>query len=287
MEGVNVAKDHAYTSLNNHLGLNYLHDGNYWEVANLTGSNTTLTTQLGFNYFGGPDPHYSVDRMSTSVGEVIFSCETGVGRMILNEGENFKAITSSIILGALADGDGLSVKPYLISEIMNYFLGIGIDEYAVTLLANNEQGGEVSGAGNYLVGSYVELNAFPASGWAFANWTNTSGMIVSTEPFYTFSMPNHEVSLTANFEPITGITDQRDISLVSVKPNPVNDNAIIHSNIQAIGVSYFILDMSGKIVHSGIIQTQSAQLDLSHLNPGIYIFKLSDGTNPSLKIIKL
>jgi hypothetical protein len=286
MEGVNVAKNHANTSLNTYLGLNYLHDGTNWEVVSLGGTSSTLTDQLDFYYFGGPDPHYSVDRMSTSVGETLFNCEAGFGRMIKNEGASFKTITSSIILGALADGDGLSLKPYLISEIVNYFLGIGMDEYAVSLLASPEQGGEVVGAGEYLLGSYVEINALPASGWAFVNWTNASGMVVSLDPYYSFSMPDYDLALTANFEPLTGIDEQKPVTMFSINPNPVTDRAIISLDHQFVGASYFIHDLSGKVVGTGILRSARTILDVNHLLPGVYIFSISDDMNRSLKIIK-
>jgi len=286
MEGVNVAKDHANTGLNTYLGLNYLHDGTSWEVASLSGASSTLTDQLDFYYFGGPDPHYSVDRMSTSVGETLLNCEAGFGRMIKNEGETFKAITSSIILGALADGNGLSLKPYLISEIMNYFLGIGMDEYDVSLASSPEDGGEVLGAGEYLLGSYVEISAVAASGWAFVSWTNASGMVVSVDPYYSFSMPDYDLTLTANFEPLTGIDEQKPVTIFTVNPNPVTDRAIIHLDHQFIGASYFIHDLSGKMVGTGILRSERTNLDLQHLLPGVYIFSIADGVNQSVKIIK-
>ncbi len=86
-----------------------------------------MVNQLEFNYYGGEDPHYSVDRMGSTTGEILFHCENGHGRMILNEGETFKAISSSIVLGAMADGSGLNIKPYLIAEIVNYFMRIVVN----------------------------------------------------------------------------------------------------------------------------------------------------------------
>lgn len=286
MEGVNVAKNHANTGLNAYLGLNYLNDGSNWEVISLAGTSSTLTDQLDFLYFGGPDPHYSVDRMSTSVGETLLNCEAGFGRMIKNEGETYRTITSSIIFGALADGDGLSLKPYLMSEIVNYFLGIGTDAYEVSLATSPEIGGDVSGEGEYLLGSYVEINAEPASGWTFVNWTNASGMLVSMDPYYSFSMPDYDMTLTANFEPLTGIEEHKPITIFTVNPNPVTDRAKINIDHQSIGAGYFIHDLSGKLIESGILRSESTHIDLQHLRPGVYIFSLTGNVNQSLKIIK-
>ncbi len=42
--------------------------------------------------------------------------------MFVNEQEDYKAISSSILLGAIASGDSLNLKPFLVAEMVNYFL---------------------------------------------------------------------------------------------------------------------------------------------------------------------
>jgi hypothetical protein len=81
-----------------------------------------LTTGLHFDYFGGPNPHYSLDRLGASGSELLFNSDDGHGRMFLMEEDGHKVISSSIVLGAIASGDTLNLKPYLVSEIVNYFL---------------------------------------------------------------------------------------------------------------------------------------------------------------------
>lgn len=75
------------------------------------------------NYQGGTNAHYNVDRMDAFTGELLFNCDGDFGRMIVNEGENFKVVSSSVILGAMANGYELNLKPYLVGEMVNYFLG--------------------------------------------------------------------------------------------------------------------------------------------------------------------
>lgn len=101
----------------------FIHDGNDNEVSNVFGTNQSFTDQLAMNYAGGTDAHYNVDRIDTFSGELLFSCEGDYGRMIKNEGENFKTVSSSIILGALVNGYDFNLKPYLAAEIVNYFIG--------------------------------------------------------------------------------------------------------------------------------------------------------------------
>ncbi len=89
----------------------------------ISGQNQTPAAQLSFLYQGGTDAHYSVDRISTLNGEVIFTCDDDFGRMVLHEGETFKVVSSSIILGAIANGGWLNMKQYLVGELVNHFIG--------------------------------------------------------------------------------------------------------------------------------------------------------------------
>lgn len=109
------------------MGLTLINNGGDFEVNQLFGSSNTLVSNLEYNYYGGDSPHFSVDRMGTTTGQVLFTCENGHGRMIQYEGPFHKAISSSILLGALNDGAGMSIKSYLVAEIVNYFLRITVN----------------------------------------------------------------------------------------------------------------------------------------------------------------
>lgn len=71
--------------------------------------------------------------------------------------------------------------------------------YQVSTQSVPQQGGSTSGAGFYQYGQSVSLNATPAEGYAFQNWT-AGGEVVSTQADYTFTMPDGDLSLWANFE---------------------------------------------------------------------------------------
>ncbi len=122
IESVNLGYDHNTTTFFDYFGIKYNDDGSEEEAASLIGGDNDLTTGLYYNYFGGPDPHYSLDRLGADGSELLFNSDDGHGRMYLNENENYKVISSSILLGAIASGDTLNLKPYLVSEMVNYFL---------------------------------------------------------------------------------------------------------------------------------------------------------------------
>ena len=71
--------------------------------------------------------------------------------------------------------------------------------YQVTTFATPATGGVVTGAGSYLVGDKVTLTALPVANFEFVNWINSSGAEVSTTAALNFTMPNRNVTYTANF----------------------------------------------------------------------------------------
>jgi uncharacterized protein YozE (UPF0346 family) len=84
-------------------------------------------------YYGGSSPHYSVDRI-TSFGGVMMQCEQDFGRMVFHQAGDYKAVSSSVVMAAMADGDSLNLKPYLMAEMIFKFLNfdpsVSVDELA-------------------------------------------------------------------------------------------------------------------------------------------------------------
>ncbi len=143
IESVNIGYDYNTTTFFEYLGLTYIYDGDEQEVNTITGGQDNLASGLGFYYFGGQSPHFSLDRLEPNGSELLFSSEDEYGRMFVNEQADYKVISSSILLGAIASGDSLNLKPYLVSEMVNYFL----DYNPVTSLKENIA--ELISYGNY------------------------------------------------------------------------------------------------------------------------------------------
>jgi len=62
----------------------------------------------------------------------------------------------------------------------------------------------LSGAGSYLIGSSVTINAGSRSGYTFSGWTvNEGGISLSNSATATFTMPARDVMVTANWSPIS------------------------------------------------------------------------------------
>ncbi|HPB87836.1 MAG TPA: hypothetical protein PLP59_09965 [Thermotogota bacterium] len=73
----------------------------------------------------------------------------------------------------------------------------GCTLHPLTLSANPPEGGTTTGTGNYYKNKEVTVRAIPSTNWFFVNWT---GEFPSADAQFSFTMPDHDVQLTANFE---------------------------------------------------------------------------------------
>ena len=133
IESVDIGKNHDSTTFFEYLGILYLDDGVEDEVIILKGGEDQIAADLVMMYKGGVSPHFSLDHLEATDGEYLFKSEDGIGRVIVNESQDYKTITSSIVIGAVVNGDTLNNKSYLISEYVNYFL----DYNPITSLQEN------------------------------------------------------------------------------------------------------------------------------------------------------
>jgi hypothetical protein len=124
IESVDLGLDLAGTQLLVDLGVKYAADGTEYEVSQLIGDNDQFMANSTFDYLGGENAHYSLDHMNKVDATVLFLGENEVPRAFVYEGNTYRTISSTVVFGATADGGGLGLKSYLISEMVNYLLGI-------------------------------------------------------------------------------------------------------------------------------------------------------------------
>ena len=84
--------------------------------------------------------------------------------------------------------------------------------YAISVSANDDAMGTVTGAGDYTEGSPVTLTATPNAGYRFVNWT-VGSEVKSTEATYSFTA-SEALTIVANFEAIP----KYDITVKAVVP---------------------------------------------------------------------
>ena len=102
---------------------------------------------------------------------------------------------------------------FTVTAAGNYVANFEVIGYEITVSANPEAGGTVSGSGVYVYGAIATLTATANEGYTFVNWTK-DGEVVATTPTYSitvtesasyvanFSLNSYVISATAN--PVAG-----------------------------------------------------------------------------------
>lgn len=71
-----------------------------------------------------------------------------------------------------------------------------------------------------------------------------------------------------------------------ISPVPANDYVMIQSLADLLPADYILINMSGQIVLTGELNSESSTLNISGLNPGIYFMRIGEEKRHSYKIIK-
>ena len=124
----------------------------------------------------------------------------------------------------------------------------------------------VSGAGSYTMGQSVTINATLATGYHWKGWTGTYG---TTTQQYSFTMPDQDVSLTANAE--------INRSTVKIDPNggTWQGSATVQSFTEHYGTAMSIPDpVRTGYTFSGWVKSEPFN---GSLNNAVYTFGAADG----------
>ena len=87
---------------------------------------------------------------------------------------------------------------FTVTESAAYVAHFQIQTFTITLTANPEEGGILTGGGTYNYGQSVQFQATPNTGYDFVNWTE-NGVMISTNPMGNIVV-DRDYNLVANFE---------------------------------------------------------------------------------------
>ncbi len=213
----------------------------------------------------------------------------------LDNGDTWELIVTG--MGVYLDVDGLSLSPdgYLYAY-SRWTLHRSVEPvfeavYSVSATAIPFEGGEVSGTGEYTHGQTATLTATANEGNTFVNWTDTLGVVLSTETVYSFSVASN-IKLFANFE-FTNSIQQHSFSDINVYPNPFIDILNVVVTNEQLGhnsLSIKVFNSHGRLVLAkSLIIPQNKTINLSSLPPGLYFISIEikgeKYTKPILKVI--
>lgn len=137
LENVNLGFDYGTQPFFEYFGIKYKSDGSSYEVDQLKAASDSLMSDIDFDYLGGDDAHYSIDMLDSEGAQPLYICNDGEGRMFYHKTPVYKTVSSTVVLGAIKDGQALNTKTYLTAEIVNFFLGIGQAPVHVDKLENS------------------------------------------------------------------------------------------------------------------------------------------------------
>ena len=134
------------------------------------------------------------------------------------------------------------------------------------------------GSGSYFENEEVTLTATANDGFVFSHWSEGENTL-SSNPTYSFLMPNHNLTIVANFDEESSIyNDQKLDKTPHIYPNPANNKITISSlNNREIEIFNIIgQKVENYTLHDNI-------LDVSALKNGVYYLRIE---NIVLKFVK-
>lgn len=204
---------------------------------------------------------YVNDQFDSEFTNVVYS--GNVSTDVLRFGQHKNANTTRDFVG-------------LIDEVKIY--NTALSYYTIAASSENTSKGSVSGAGSYLEGTVISVNAIPANGYKFEDWRE-NGNLVSTDANYTFDV-SFQRNLVATFSNITTVNNVYSTSNL-LKYNKDNNCVITIEPAREI----LCYDLQGRVVE---YVSNTAILNTGSLSQGVYLVKaiLQNGNTETLKIVK-
>ena len=175
-----------------------------WDVSSVTDMSRMFLNTSSFNQdIGGWDVGNVADMENMFMGVTLSPAHynnllIGWAALSLQEDVAFHGGGSMYSPGAAADARQSIIDNF------NWTITDGgpsdITAYVLSLAAHPEEGGELSGGGQYPEGEEANIIATANRGFGFKHWTDEDGAEVSEQPAFTFTMPGRDVAFTANFE---------------------------------------------------------------------------------------
>lgn len=148
----------------------------------------------------------------------------------LNAGTNsatftFAPLNGDVITVVMTSNHPCAVVPIATSNAIT----MTVAQPLLVLQAQPLNGGTVAGGGNFAEGASVTVTATPSPGWEFVHWKNMSGVVVSTNPQFQFTINQCYEMLTAVFSSTAKIAGQLKYfnAAESVVPSP-NSNSVFY-----------------------------------------------------------
>jgi hypothetical protein len=154
--------------------------------------------------------------------------------------------------------------------------------FPLTLIIDPADEGEVYGAGSYIAGQKVIVEASPNTGFFFQHWS-VNDEIVSKRARYDFLMPEDALEITAFFDPQSTVSVdevQQADEQIRVYPNPSSGKVNVYFTNDRNNISIRVFNTAGQLIlsltKSYIAGQTGIELDLSGNPKGLYLIDITD-----------
>lgn len=261
-----------------------------YDYVGLYENDELVTTENSFTFDVNSDRHFKAEfliqinyyQVSAEINPSEAGSISGLGayqegetctlEMTANEGYTFVALKENDEV--VSEENTYS---FVVESDRHFSADFVLNEYTVTLSANPEEGGTLSGGGIYSHGSTAYAIAIPNENYSFKNWTK-DGAIVSSNSQYVFEV-TEPVELVAHFEYHDDVEEVTD-NIMVVYPNPASDYIKVSGLVKKTGAT--IYDLTGKIILKKSLSLDDNKMDISDIHSGTYIMIID---NNSYKII--
>ena len=165
--------------------------------------------------------------------------------------------------------------------------------FPLTLVISPDDKGEVYGAGNFIAGQKVIVEASPNTGLFFQYWM-VNEEIVSKRARYDFIMPEDALELTAFFDPQSTVSVEEVTepgNEIMVYPNPSRGLVNIYFPYDRNSISLQVFNTAGQLIldrSESYLAGQSAiELDLSQSPRGLYLIVIQDGKSREVRRVNI
>ncbi len=148
--------------------------------------------------------------------------------------------------------------------------------YTVTVTANNDAWGSVTGSGQYVEGSTATISATANDGYRFVEWDDHN-----TDNPRTFTVTSN-MSFTAIFESTGNGIEDVLAGTVSLYPNPASTSVTLGLEGFEGESQVEVVDMNGRVVIRHEVRDSKLEMNVSELPQGAYFVRVTNATRTAI-----
>lgn len=154
----------------------------------------------------------------------------------------------------------------------------------LTLVAQPEEAGELTGAGKFNIQSPVTIKAKASENYKFVHWLSADGDTISDQSEFTYKMPLHNTTLTAVFTSSANVETLTTDNPVRIYPSPENHKVF---RVEAVSdMQMRVISISGSVAEIHVINKGNNIVNMTGMSSGVYFLQfVSAEINKTIRVI--